>query len=862
MERLRSLRINDNTKEEYEENVIVIKGAKHHNLKDVSLKLPKNKLIVFTGVSGSGKSTLVFDIIHGESQRRFMNGLSTFEKRNIGKIEKAKVDYISGLTPSIAIEQKSVSNNPRSTVGTLTEISDYMRLLYSRIGIRICEKCGTEIKQILYKNNESKCPHCNNIIKPLLSQHFSPNTPQGMCPHCKGLGVTPQIDLDILIENENVSILDGALKWFGNLRENNKSTWPIGSLDIVYDHYNVDIETPWNELPEDFKKIILFGSGEEKLNFPAVYDGGTTLKSVKGVASEIERLYFETSSEATRKKYAQYMSFKTCPECNGNKLTKEALSVKINGKTICDIFDMSVRELLEFMKNIYEYADESIFNIGKEVIIEIYKRLSFLNNVGLYYLTLNRTAPTLSGGEGQRVRLATALSSQITGVTYILDEPSTGLHPRDLKNLIDTLRHLRDNGNTVIVVEHDEDIIKCADYIVDIGPYAGVIGGQIVAEGSINEIEDNENSLTGKYLSSMLKVNEEIGRDSELNPTDFYDNNLELKSKKKSENLFLSLKGACHNNLKNINVDFPLNKLTCVTGVSGSGKSSLISETLEPLLENILNKGNNKVGKYSEITGCENIDKVINVSQEPIGRTPRSNPATYIGVFDKIRKVFAKTPYAKEHKMDADYFSFNSSKGRCPYCQGQGQIKVEMHFLPDVWIGCDECNGKRFKEEVLENEINGKNISDVLEMDVDEALVFFKEYKEIYDVLKVLKDVGLGYIKLGQSATTLSGGEAQRVKLAKELSKKTNGKTVYIFDEPTNGLHFNDIKQLLNIFRRLLNDGHTLIVIEHNLDIINSADWIIDIGPEGGNNGGYLMAEGTLEEVKNCKESATGRFIK
>ena len=862
MEKLRDLILDDNVKQESDENVITIRGAKHHNLKNVNLTIPKNKLIVFTGVSGSGKSTIVFDIIHGESQRRFMNGLSTFERRSIGKIEKPKVEVISGLTPSIAIEQKSVSNNPRSTVGTLTEISDYMRLLYSRIGMRRCSKCDTDIKSLLHKNSKNECPNCHEPIKPLLAQHFSSNTPHGMCQNCKGLGVTPQIDLDILIENENASIMDGALKWFGNLRENNKSTWPIGSLDTVYNHYNINIDTPWKDLSEDFKNVILFGSGDEKLNFPTIYGSGSSMKAVKGVASEIERLYFETSSEATRKRYAQYMSFKTCPVCHGNKLSRESLNVKINGKNICDVLNMPIREALEFIKNIYECADESIFNIAKDVIVEIYKRLSFLNNVGLHYLTLNRTAPTLSGGEGQRVRLATALSSQITGITYILDEPSTGLHPKDLKNLISTLKMLRDNGNTVIVVEHDEDIIKCADHIVDIGPYAGVLGGKAVAQGTLDDIKNSNESLTGKYLTGGLQIDEKIENSSNLNDNHRVGDFKSLENEEIYKGSFLSLKGACHNNLKNINVDFPLNKLTCITGVSGSGKSSLISETLEPLLENILNKGNNKVGKYTEITGYENLDKVINVSQEPIGRTPKSNPATYIGLFDKIRKVFAETSYAKEHKMNADYFSFNSEKGRCPYCQGQGQIKIEMHFLPDVWIECDECNGKRFKDEVLANTINGINISDVLEMDVEEALDFFNKYKDIYNMLKVLKDVGLGYIKLGQSSTTLSGGEAQRVKLAKELSKKAKGRTVYIFDEPTNGLHFNDIKQLLNIFRRLLNEGHTLIVIEHNLDIINCADWIVDIGPDGGDEGGQLIVQGTLEKVKSCRQSFTGRFIK
>ena len=847
MKKLRNFIINDDVKEDYEENMITIKGARHHNLKNINLKLPKNKFIVFTGVSGSGKSTLVFDIIHGEAQRRFMDGLSTFERRSMGKVEKAKVEYISGLTPSIAIEQKSISKNPRSTVGTLTEISDYLRLLYSRIGIRKCEKCGIEIKKLLYKGSSNRCPNCNSVIQPLLSQHFSSNTPQGMCPHCKGLGITPQVDLDILIENEDVSILDGALKWFGNLRENNKSTWITGPLNVLFDSYNVDINTSWRDLPHRIKEIILFGSGDEKFEVPKAYGNETKLKPIRGVASEIERLYFETSSEITRKKYSEYMTFKTCPVCNGNKLSQKALSVKINGKTICDVFNMSIREVLEFIKEAYECVDETVFNIGKDIMIEIYKRLSFLNNVGLHYLTLNRTAPTLSGGEGQRVRLATALSSDITGVTYVLDEPSTGLHPKDLNNLIYTLLKLRDNGNTVIVVEHDEDIIKHADYIVDIGPYAGVLGGEIVAEGSLDDIKNNKNSLTGKYLNNVLKVNE---KDKDKNIVNL------------NEDLFLTLKGAHHNNLKDITVHFPINKMTCVTGVSGSGKSSLISETLEPLLDNIINKGNNKVGKYDEITGYENLDKVINVSQYPIGRTPRSNPATYIGVFDKIRKVFAKTSYAKEHNMNADYFSFNSTKGRCPYCEGQGQIKVEMHFLPDVWVECDECNGKRFKEEVLRNTINGRNIADVLDMDVDEALEFFSEFKDIYEILKVLKDVGLGYIKLGQSATTLSGGEAQRVKLAKELSRKAKGKTLYIFDEPTNGLHFNDIKLLSNIFNRLLKDGHTLIIIEHNVDIINSADWIVDIGPEGGNDGGQLVVEGSRDKVKKCKRSFTSAFIR
>ncbi|WP_207667680.1 excinuclease ABC subunit UvrA [Clostridium autoethanogenum] len=823
--------------------MIVIKGAKHHNLKNVSLKLPKNKLIVFTGVSGSGKSTLVFDIIHAEAQRRFIKGLSTFAKRSVGKIEKPKVEYISGLTPSLAIEQKSVSSNPRSTVGTLTEISDYLRLLYSRIGIRTCENCKTEIKTLLYKNKKSECPNCHTFIKPLMSAHFSSNTPQGMCPHCKGLGVTQKVDLKLLIGDESLSILDGAINWFGNLRENNKTTWPTGPLDIVFDHYNLDIETPWRDLPKSFQDVILYGSGEEKLEYPSIMGGKTTLKPVKGIVTELTRLYYETDSEVTRKKYAQFMSFNTCSVCKGTKLSKEANSVRIGKRTISEVSSMSVREAISFIKDVYEHVPNSIFKMSEEIILEIYKRLSFLNDVGLHYLSLNRSAPTLSGGEGQRVRLAAQLSSEITGITYVLDEPSTGLHPRDLEKLVSTLLKLRDKGNTVIVVEHDEEIMKHADYIVDIGPYAGILGGEIIAQGSLAAIKNNSNSLTGKYLSKTLKVNDTMY------------NNLE-------NNRFLTIKGADLNNLRSVTANFRLNTLNAVTGVSGSGKSSLISRTLKPLLENLLNKADNKVEHYSEILGYEDLDKVINVSQEPIGRTPRSNPATYIGVFDKIRKVFANTKYAKEHHMSFDYFSFNSVKGRCPYCEGQGQIKIEMHFLPDVWIECDECGGRRFKEEVLKNEINGKNIADVLDMDANEASEFFKDYKDIHLILEVLKEVGLGYIKLGQSATTLSGGEAQRVKLAKELSRKAKGKTVYIFDEPTNGLHFHDVSQLLVIFDKLLRSGHTLIVIEHNLDVIKAAGWIVDMGPEGGKDGGKVIVEGTLKDVIDSKESFTGRAVK
>ena len=847
MKKLRQISFDNFNDKEKDDSHIVIKDAYHHNLNNISLKIPKNKLIVCTGVSGSGKSTLVFDIIHSESQRRFISGLSAFMRRGMDKIEKPKVKYISGLTPSLAIEQKSISNNPRSTVGTLTEISDYLRLLYSRIGIRICPQCGSEIKNFLYKNSSYNCHECGQPIKFLMSNSFSSNTPQGMCPKCKGLGKTQKIDLGILIENENVSILDGAIKWFGNLREGNRTMWPCGPLDIIFKHYKVDIETPWKDIPNKLKNVILYGSGDEKIEFPAIMGGKTVLKPVKGVASEIERLYFETKSEFTRKKYASYMSFCTCDECHGRKLNKNALNVKIGGRTIDDVNNMSISDALNFIKGVYEYSDDNAFNIGKDVIIEIYKRLTFLNDVGLNYLTLNRTAPTLSGGEGQRVRLATALSTEITGITYVLDEPSAGLHMKDTENLIRTLCRLRDNGNTVIVVEHNADIIKRADFIVDIGPYAGVLGGNVLYSGKGSEITDCNDSLTGRYLSGCLNICDDIIKNK-------MDSNI-------SEIEYITIKGACHNNLKNVTAHFPLNKMTCVTGVSGSGKSSLISETLKPLLENKINNADNPVGRYSEVSGYESIDKVIDVSQEPIGRTPRSNPATYIGLFDKIRRVFAKTDYAASHKMDADYFSFNSTKGRCPYCEGQGQIKVEMHFMPDVWIKCDECGGKRFRDDVLENKIQGKNISDVLQMDVNEATDFFKEYNDIFNMLKIMQEVGLGYIKLGQSATTLSGGEAQRVKIAKELCRKTKGRALYILDEPTTGLHFNDIKLLLHLFERLIKDGHTIIVIEHNREVIRCADWIVDIGPEGGNEGGRLLVEGPIDTVKKCKQSITAEYI-
>lgn len=944
---------------------ILIEGARHHNLKNINLSIPKNKLVVFTGVSGSGKSTLVFDTIFAEAQRRFVVGLSPYVRKYLDKVERPKLDSIYGLSPAIAIEQKSVSNNPRSTVGTITEISSYLRLLYSRVGIPECIKCGTTIypqtprdiassiysylpsnrefklyapiiidsyvdseymftnirkegytqirinqelksiddiefinsdkavsidlvgetfripnklegfkkeefinkltnaikvlqkvtkhtlnietedNQIILFTTELLCPSCHSGFPELSSQHFSFNTPLGMCPDCNGLGVRQNIDPNLLVENPNLSILDGALRWFGNLREGNKTTWPTGPLDVVYKHYSLDIETPWKDLPESFHNVIFYGSGKEKIKYQSALGLKETLKPVKGLIPEISRLYYETESEITKKKYGSYMKTAPCSSCKGTRLCVEARSVRLGGKTISEVNALPINEALDWIKSVYENLDDTLMEIGEELIIEVYNRLSFLIDVGLHYLTINRTAPTLSGGEGQRVRLASQLSSGMVGVLYVLDEPSVGLHPKDIQSLLKTLLKLRDQGNSVIVVDHEEEIMRNADWLIDIGPKAGVLGGEVMSQGDPGHVMNDSNSLTGKYLSGELTVHAPSWHLKREAPTDW-----------------LTLKGASQNNLNNVTANFPLGRFTCVTGLSGSGKSSLIGETLEPLLEKILNNSDVKPGVYEEIIGVEKLENVINVSQAPIGRTPRSNPATYTNLFNKIRRVFSNTKDAMDNWLSYDHFSFNSAKGRCENCQGQGQVKVEMHFLADVWITCNECKGKRFKPEVLAVKRKGKNISDVLNMDVNEAIEYFKEHKDIVRILQTFCDVGLDYIKLGQSATTLSGGEAQRVKLARELSKKTKGKMIYILDEPTTGLHFNDIQYLLNILHRLVDEGHTVIVIEHDLDVIKTADWIIELGPEGGKAGGDIIAQCSPEELIAVKESYTGQALR
>lgn len=930
---------------------IIIKNARENNLKNIDLELPKNKLIVMTGVSGSGKSSLAFDTIYAEGQRRYVESLSAYARQFLGNMNKPEVDSIEGLSPSISIDQKSTNKNPRSTVGTITEIYDYLRLLFARVGTPYCPKhnipvteqsieemtnkvleyeVGTrieimapvvhgekgtqkdlleelrkegfvrarvdgEVKDlnddiVLEKNNKHNidviidrivikedsrsrifesietstkmangkvvinilddkeivmsenyaCPLCDFSIPELEPRLFSFNSPYGACPVCKGLGVNLHIDEDILIPNKNLSIMDGAVASFQSGETLNIA---FKKLALVAKHYNIDLYKPVKDLTRDELNIILYRS-PDKLDLSLTTRSGSVLKSYdyfEGIITNLERRYMETTSPSIRDWIERYMTELPCPSCHQTRLRDEALSVRVNNKNIYEVTNMSIRDLLIWFDKLKLSKEQT--EVSFLVVKEIKERLTFLKNVGLEYLTLSREAATLSGGEAQRIRLATQIGSRLSGILYVLDEPSIGLHQRDNAKLINSLKEMRDLGNTLIVVEHDTDTMLAADYLVDIGPKAGNEGGYLVACGTPEEVMKNDKSLTGRYLS---------GKETIEVP----------KKRRKGNGKTIKITGCKENNLKNISVEFPLGKFICVTGVSGSGKSTLVNEILCKALSNKINRSKDKPGKFKDIKGIENVDKIVNITQDPIGRTPRSNPATYTGVFDAIRDVFAETKESKIHGYDKSRFSFNVKGGRCEACSGDGVKKIEMHFLPDVYVPCDVCNATRYNKETLKIKFKGLNISEVLDTRVSDALKVFENVPKVYKTLKVMEEVGLGYVALGQNAVTLSGGEASRVKLAKELQKKPTGKSVFILDEPSTGLHQDDIKKLLVILNRIVDNGDTVIVIEHNLDIIKQADYIIDLGPEGGDFGGTIVAKGTPEEVVKVKESYTGQYLK
>ena len=934
-------------------NEITIKGAREHNLKNVDLTIPRDKLIVFTGLSGSGKSSLAFDTIYADGQRRYMESLSSYARMFLGQMEKPDVDSISGLSPAISIDQKTTSKNPRSTVGTVTEIYDYLRLLYARIGVPHCPVCGREIRQqtvdqivdrlmelekgtkiqllapivrgrkgeyakeldqarksgyvrvriddIIYdlsekiklnknqKHNidivvdrlvikegiESRiadsceivtsltgglltvdvvdgeelhfslnyaCPEHNISIDELTPRMFSFNNPFGACEHCTGLGVFKKIDPELIIPNKNLSIREGAIKASG-WNTNDENSIAMMYFNAISKTYGISLDEPVKDMDKDALDIFFYGTQGQKLNLTreSGYLSGQFSAEFEGVINNLERRYKETASDYAKNEIENYMSDEECPHCKGNRLKKESLSVTVGGLNIAELTKLSVIEAFEFFENIKISEREKL--IGERIIKEIKERLGFLKNVGLDYLTLSRSSGTLSGGESQRIRLATQIGSYLMGVLYILDEPSIGLHQRDNDKLIATLKRLRDLGNTLIVVEHDEDTMYAADYIVDVGTGAGVHGGEIVCQGTIDDIKSCENSMTGQYLSGKRKI-----------PVP--------DKRRKGNGSYLTVKGAKQNNLKNLTVKIPLGTMTCITGVSGSGKSSLVNEIIYKELACRLNRAKIRSGDFKDMTGDENLDKVICIDQSPIGRTPRSNPATYTGVFSDIRELFAQTNDAKMKGYNSGRFSFNVKGGRCEACEGDGIIKIEMHFLPDVYVPCEVCKGQRYNRETLDIKYKGKSIYDVLEMTVEEGVEFFSNHPKIRRKLETLYEVGLGYIKIGQPATTLSGGEAQRVKLATELSKRSTGRTIYILDEPTTGLHTADVHKLIEVLQKLTDGGNTVLIIEHNLDVIKVCDHIVDLGPEGGNGGGNIVAQGTPEKICECEQSYTGQYLK
>ena len=936
-----------------ERKYIKIRGAKEHNLKGIDVDIPRDEFVVLTGLSGSGKSSLAFDTIYAEGQRRYMESLSSYARQFLGQMEKPNVEKIEGLSPAISIDQKSTNRNPRSTVGTVTEIYDYFRLLYARIGIPHCPKCGREIRkqtvdqmvdQImsmpqgtkiqllapvvrgrkgehqkllerakrsgyvrvqvdgsvyelteeirLDKNKKHNieivvdrlvvkpgiekrltdsienvlnlaeglmtvdviggepvqfsqsfsCPDCGISIDEIEPRSFSFNNPFGACPECYGLGYKMEFDEDLMIPDKRLSLAEGAIQVMGWQSSADPSSYTYATLKALSKEYGFSLNTPYQELPEDVRHILIYGTGGRtvKVHYRGQRGEGVYDVAFEGLIQNVNRRYRETGSDAIKQQYEEFMRITPCKCCGGQRLKKDALAVTVADKNIYEVTSLSIRKLQEFLNDMQLTRQQLL--IGEQVIKEIKARVGFLVDVGLDYLTLARATGTLSGGEAQRIRLATQIGSGLVGVAYILDEPSIGLHQRDNDKLLATLKHLKDLGNTLIVVEHDEDTMRAADYIVDIGPGAGEHGGEVVAVGNAEEIMKNKKSLTGAYLSGRIQIS--------------------VPEERRKPTGFLTIKGARENNLKNIDVKIPLGIMTCITGVSGSGKSSLTNEILYKHLARDLNRARVIPGKHDDILGLDQLDKVIDIDQSPIGRTPRSNPATYTGVFDMIRDLFAATPDAKARGYKKGRFSFNVKGGRCEACSGDGILKIEMHFLPDVYVPCEVCGGKRYNRETLEVKYKGKSIYDVLNMTVEEALKFFENVPSIHRKIQTLYDVGLSYIRLGQPSTELSGGEAQRIKLATELSKRGTGKTIYILDEPTTGLHFADVHKLIEILRRLSDSGNTVVVIEHNLDVIKTADYIIDMGPEGGDGGGTVIAEGTPEEVAKVKKSYTGQYVK